>query len=296
MPNAHNPTHSSQSRRGLPRWTVVVGIAFIVCALFCGLGGLLECRGKSQISRAGELWLGGDKDEATRIYVRELQYVEATELPEVYGRIITQRYDSGDMAGVDKYCNKAIEENIDVQFDRDDVRRVFADARRADEAAKRAKEQQQAAMRAQKEDALMPVSGNTPAEATRPLRRRIAKSIGTEGLAFEINNYFADPQQLIIQVRFDIDDNLTNNSIRRGSMRDIASILKAVDESGINCHEVTVFGSFPLVDKFGNSSKEVVVKATYSDTTVNRINWSNFQTENVYEIADNVWQHPAFRE
>jgi hypothetical protein len=142
----------------------------------------------------------------------------------------------------------------------------------------------------------IPVGGNTPEKDSRQVRQMITKAVGSEGLSFEVNDYHASPERKIIQVRFALDDNLTGGMIRGGARLDIKSILRAVGESGINCHEVTVFGSFPLVDKYGNSKSEVVVKATYSGAKISRINWPNFLTDNVYTIAESTWLHPAFRD
>lgn len=146
------------------------------------------------------------------------------------------------------------------------------------------------------EEELIPVDGNTPAHLTLSLRHKIKDSIGVDGLSFTINNYFDDPEQLVIQVRFDISESLTEDMVRFGAKSDVKAILQAVDESGLNCYEVTVFGSLSLVDKFGNSSKDVVMKVNYSGSTIQRINWSNFLTDNTFEIADDVWLHPTFRE
>ena len=139
-------------------------------------------------------------------------------------------------------------------------------------------------------------AGNAPSSETEKFREMVEDAIGPEGLMFRINNDLKFASRKIIQVEFDIDDNLTDGFVKRGAMMDIESILKAVDESGIYCGEVTVRGSFPLTDKYGSAKKEVVVKATYSGTTIDQVNWSGFLTDNVYKIADDLWIHPAFRD
>ncbi|MHC4122479.1 MAG: hypothetical protein ACYSSI_02810 [Planctomycetota bacterium] len=98
-----------------------------------------------------------------------------------------------------------------------------------------------------------------------------------------------------IKVNFSIDDNLSNGWIKDGAKTDIIKILKAVQSSGYDYNEVTIFGTFALTDKFGNSEESVVVKASYIHSTINKINWPNFLYDNVYDIADYVWLHPAFR-
>ncbi|WP_147274255.1 hypothetical protein [Bremerella cremea] len=139
------------------------------------------------------------------------------------------------------------------------------------------------------------VNGNTPRSESEAFRELVKNRVGSEGLEFTINDDLDLDSRKIIQVRFDIGDNLTDGMVKRGAMMDIEAILKAIDESGIYCGEVTVFGSFPLTDKYGGSKSEVVVKATYSGTEIDKVDWNGFLTDNVYEIADDVWMHPAFR-
>jgi hypothetical protein len=98
-----------------------------------------------------------------------------------------------------------------------------------------------------------------------------------------------------IEIIFTIDDNLTDGMIRDSAKIDVVEILKAVQSSGYDYAKVTAYGTFPLMDKFGNSEESVVIKASYTCNTINRINWQNFLYDNVYGIADSVWLHPTFR-
>lgn len=97
-----------------------------------------------------------------------------------------------------------------------------------------------------------------------------------------------------IRVYFTINDNLWGGLIKFGAKSDIVDILKTVHFSGYDYSRVTVIGTFPLVDKFGNSEESKVIQATYTSSTINRINWQGFLTDNVYDIADSVWLHPTF--
>lgn len=99
-----------------------------------------------------------------------------------------------------------------------------------------------------------------------------------------------------ICVTFAIDDNLTENFIKRGAMLDINRMLEIIAQSDIEYEEVFFTGTFPLVDAFGNSEETNVVMVWYRKETVDKINWDNFLTDNVYIIADDLFLHPAFRE
>jgi hypothetical protein len=98
-----------------------------------------------------------------------------------------------------------------------------------------------------------------------------------------------------VKIVFAIDDNLTDGWIKDGTKIDIIKILKAVQSSGYRYSEVAIFGTFSFTDVYGNSEESVAVKASYTPSTVNRINWENFLYDNVYTIADSVWLDPAFR-
>ncbi|MBA3484544.1 MAG: hypothetical protein H0T51_22300 [Pirellulales bacterium] len=92
------------------------------------------------------------------------------------------------------------------------------------------------------------------------------------------------------------DDNLTEGFIRSSMRRDIAEVLQAADESGYDFSEIEVSGSFQLVDKLGNSTESMVAKTSFSRNTVDRINWNNFMSDNLFDIAESAWLHPAMQE
>jgi len=94
-------------------------------------------------------------------------------------------------------------------------------------------------------------------------------------------------------VRWAINDNLTGGLIRTGMYMDIVDILKAVRNANIQYSTVQVRGTFPLVDVYGNVSEATVVRATYTKTTIDKINWNNFITKNILLIAEREWVHPA---
>ena len=50
-----------------------------------------------------------------------------------------------------------------------------------------------------------------------------------------------------------------------------------------------------MVDQFRNASETPVVEATFTKDTIDRINFENFLTDNVYVIADDTDRHPEFR-
>jgi len=102
---------------------------------------------------------------------------------------------------------------------------------------------------------------------------------------------FDDPELGAIFIHWAINDNLTENLIKFGAKSDATDILKAVAMSGLDYTYVILSGSFPLVDQFGNTNERNVVNLTFNKDTVDRINWENFLTDNIYQVADeaNIW-------
>lgn len=141
------------------------------------------------------------------------------------------------------------------------------------------------------------------AEDDKPLtiENRIARAVGKDGLEVEVNDYADAPGGKIVLVRWPIGMNFTDSMTRAGARLDVAHILEAIYESGIELHEATVFGSTELVDQYGKTTKEVVLKATFSSPTINRIEWNEpgieaMIMEHILELADSHWLHPTMRD
>ncbi|MBP0006249.1 MAG: hypothetical protein J7642_21445 [Cyanobacteria bacterium SBC] len=98
-----------------------------------------------------------------------------------------------------------------------------------------------------------------------------------------------------IIVWFPLKDNFNSNMIRDGAKITVRNILRKIDESNIDYQQVRLAATFVLSDKYGNSSEEKVLMLTYSKATVDRINWDNFLFQNMFDLADEVWFHPAFQ-
>ena len=125
----HNPPRRKRSGCGKGCF-IVGGVLFaLLLALLVAIGFNAVQHTKAELERADQLWTEGKKEEAVRIYLSGMQFANDADLPEIYGRIITYRYDSGDTKGAAECCTKAIEEDIDLRFTRDDLRRVLANAR-----------------------------------------------------------------------------------------------------------------------------------------------------------------------
>lgn len=113
-----------------------------------------------------------------------------------------------------------------------------------------------------------------------------------------ITTAVADPDQKHPQIfiRWTINDNLSEGLIKSGARHDAVNILKAIADLSVDYSAIVIEGTFPLVDKLGNSTETVVVHASYPKATIDKVNWPNFLSDNVYAIGDDVTIHPAFQE
>jgi hypothetical protein len=107
----------------------------------------------------------------------------------------------------------------------------------------------------------------------------------------EIVDY--DPEVTI--VRWAINDNLTENMIKRGLMMDIAKLMEVAANSGLPYDELMLMGTFSMVDQYGNVEEALVSSYKISQDEVNKINWDNFLTDNVARLGY-WWLHPAFED
>ncbi len=144
-----------------------------------------------------------------------------------------------------------------------------------------------------------PEPTDTPEEILEANIRQVLGELNRDGdriHEFEIKEFEieGDNNEDVIFVVFSLNDNLTENMILRGGMIDIKKILEVVDFSNIDYSGVIVEGTFSMVDIYGNESEEEVIFASYEKEDIDKINWSNFITDNIFEIAFTFRLHPAF--
>lgn len=99
-----------------------------------------------------------------------------------------------------------------------------------------------------------------------------------------------------MDVTFAMSDNFTNNMIRRGFYSDARDVLIAVKNSGLKVKRVTVWGTFSMQDRKGNSLGQVnVINLGFDD--IREINLDNlYGEEDLTGASDVNFVHPAFRE
>lgn len=151
-------------------------------------------------------------------------------------------------------------------------------------------------------ETMLPTAPPQPTSTLPPvdeLEKRIAESLGTGNRSIpRLTTYFWDETTQTLFVQFSINDDILESFIVTGIQTDITDILETVDQSELipNYTNVTIVGTFVLVDKFGNEKEDIVITVSYDRSTVDRINWDNFLYTNILGIADETFIHPALQQ
>ncbi len=146
---------------------------------------------------------------------------------------------------------------------------------------------------------ITPTATNTPLP-TAPLttqkenEKLITNALGTNNRDLPTITTLRITNDDWIHLTFPINDNLTGNMIKSGAEMDITNIAKALCQAGY-CNGLTITGTFPMQDTYGNITEDAVVQLVFTPETLNLINWENFSFRNIYTIADTAKIHPEFQ-
>ncbi|MCI9565915.1 MAG: hypothetical protein HFG30_07930 [Eubacterium sp.] len=119
------------------------------------------------------------------------------------------------------------------------------------------------------------------------LKEQIEKVVGSDML--ETFNYV--PENNFSLIKFKGSENLSNKMTVKGMYLDIFNILKEI-QSTIDT-DVDFNVTYPLKDKYGNVSDDIVIKATFKNDTIKKINFENALFEKIPDMADEWWNHNA---
>jgi hypothetical protein len=76
---------------------------------------------------------------------------------------------------------------------------------------------------------------------------------------------------------------------------DVANILKVIHGSGYLSYTlVRLSGTTPVKDVYGRGTDTEVLRAVYSRSAIDRIDWQGFEETNVYRIATSFWHDSRF--
>lgn len=90
-------------------------------------------------------------------------------------------------------------------------------------------------------------------------------------------------------------ENISNDYTVKGFKMSIFNIMNKIHEQK-DIKTLAFNITYPLVDKYGNSSEQIVLKVEFSRSTLDKINYDNFDFNNIEDIADSYWEHQAIKE
>jgi hypothetical protein len=86
-----------------------------------------------------------------------------------------------------------------------------------------------------------------------------------------------------VEVEWAINDRAR---FKNSAKRDLVDILKAVHQSGVPYDDIYATGTFPKIDIYGKVSEGPMIIARFKRSTVEKINWDLFQSDDVFRIMD----------
>lgn len=98
-----------------------------------------------------------------------------------------------------------------------------------------------------------------------------------------------------VLIEYNADDNLTVGLVRFGIWSDTLEIVQKLS-GNTSINSVTVNAYIPLVDQYGNEAPGKVMTVNLTKETWSKINWDNFITDNLPNVADLYYIHPAIKD
>lgn len=124
------------------------------------------------------------------------------------------------------------------------------------------------------------------------IRASVAKNTNTNKdkiIEIRITKVFNNDKEYSVFVSINADDNLSDSWIKRGIRGDMADIYIALYKEPIGVGEAIIFAYFPMTDKYGNTSDQIVMKTLLYATEANRINWNQDEVTLSSQILPDVW-------
>lgn len=126
-----------------------------------------------------------------------------------------------------------------------------------------------------------------------PDRRALARALGESAPAVAVRDIILSTTLAVVE--FDVGDGYSEAYIRDRARREVVALLRGVRRSGVDRSSVSIRGYAPLQDAYGNTSTEQVINLLYDAPTLERINFSSVDPDDIYLLADLSDVHPLFR-
>lgn len=154
-------------------------------------------------------------------------------------------------------------------------------------------QEQQATEKVPKEEGAPIVEKEEVKESTKDLiTKAIPKSVDNVTQVNYVEGLDGDKSPVVFIMN--LSDNLTKNFMLKGAYLEAKAIIQSVDAKiGDKISSYQFMFNTTLTDKYGNNSEGKVLSFDYSKETVDKINWDNITNDNLIEISENQFIHPA---
>lgn len=109
-----------------------------------------------------------------------------------------------------------------------------------------------------------------------------------------VNDNIKNPGTKIVSINFKYE-NLTASMTKKGMIIESSELMEKLFTSDLPIQEVVIFIKTPLIDQYGNSSLDTVMKCSLNKETAAKINWENRLIIDFPKIFNQYWEHPALR-
>lgn len=104
-----------------------------------------------------------------------------------------------------------------------------------------------------------------------------------------VNKAFDNDKEYVVFVSINGDDNFSEDWIKKSIWGDMTDIYIALYKQPVGVREATIVANFPMKDKYGNTSDEVVMKTSLEATEAKKVNWNEDEATLSLRILPNVW-------
>lgn len=109
----------------------------------------------------------------------------------------------------------------------------------------------------------------------------VVKNLGTE-----------DASDYRVNLSFKATENITNELTVLGAYRDIKSILSYVQSCNYMT-DITIFVYYPMINEYGATKDEVIIKYNMTKETLKKCNFNNLYAENIRNLKNSEsYEHP----
>ncbi len=116
---------------------------------------------------------------------------------------------------------------------------------------------------------------------------------GRPPMTIEVNPY-GDCAGCVI-AEFPVRDQLTMNMTRDRLVLDMAAIAKAGYGSQYPVERLSLLGTFPLKDAYGNTKEGLVARVILPRPAYEKINWESFNVYDLFQIGEDPYLHPELQ-